>query len=274
MPKFEAAAQPNQCKKRKKNKKLRRKRNHKKTKTKENKEEENESNDSSHEEDDESDTILEVTEDRSVHQNIDDWSEKMLTTAENQQKSTNEVSYKTGTQVDQLFPGGIKCREIIELCGQHQCGKTKMATSIAISLLLNYKEKQAIYMYSNNDFHVSNVRRIVLSRGLQEEVVKEVLSRMRLIPIDETDDLIGALKEISDPQKIETYSFVFIDSITVPFYHAKTVDVDINSEMISKVQEYLFNLAKIHDKTVSNLKASQKCNFEFIYSRFSSQTWR
>lgn len=246
MPKNETSAQSNHSKKRKKNKKIRRRRNYHK-KAKESSAEQ--SYDSSHEES-ESDTILEVTGERSGREKIDDWSESMLTTAE--EELAREVTiYKTGTKIDELFPGGIKCREIIELCGQHQCGKTKMATSIAISLLLNYKDKQAVYMFSNNDFHVHNVRKIVLSRGLQEEAVIDVLSRMHLIPIDETEDLIAALNEISSPEEIDTYSFVFIDSITVPFYHAKAVDADSNSEMISKVHEYLFKLAKIHDKTVS-----------------------
>lgn len=243
--------QTNLGRKRKKNKKIRRKRSlHKKKKRSEIEDFINYSSKDHRNEDNDSDSILEVTPDQ---ENIEDWPVSMLKTAEqHEEESYQVITYKTGTKIDQLFPEGIKSKEIIELCGPHQCGKTKMATSIAISLLLNYKEKHAVYIYTNNDFHESNVRKITLSRGLKEEAVKDVLSRMQLMPIDDTTDLIEALNEISDPSEMETFSFLFIDSITIPFFHAKVSDADLNSIMISKVHEFLFKIAKTQNKTVSN----------------------
>jgi hypothetical protein len=221
----------------------------------------------------ESDTVLEVTEKERVLESIDDWPPERLTTALELKENLNIVSYKTGTKIDELFPDGIKCREIIELCGPHQCGKTKMAMSIAISLLLNYKDEHAVYLYTNNDFHECNVRKIVMSRGLQDDAVKDVMSRIKLFPIDDTTELVDSLKEISNTNAIDTYKFVFLDSITVPFYHAKTVDANVNSLMISKVHELMFKIAKIHHKTVSSKhpKCAKK-NLKFN-SRFSSQIW-
>lgn len=212
------------------------------------------------------DTPLEVTEEHD-YKDSDFLKEEVEELSGFEFKTPREIlmerrytkSYFTGYAIDELFDGnGIKSGSIIEICGRHQIGKTTLATSLALDVLTNYPEAHIAFIDTKNDIQATQLRQYLLLRGHNEDTIqKEFFNRILLFNSLNLFQFVDTLKTIikgeGDYRKI---SFIFVDSITSPFYHTTSTSIRLNMKMTSEIHELLFQLAKRMNKVVSHINPS------------------
>lgn len=160
--------------------------------------------------------------------------------------------FLTETAVDELYGGrGIKAGDIIEVCGRHQVGKTLLVTSLALNVLTKYPESHIAFIDTKNDIQTVQLRRMLKLRGHDEDTIHTFFNRILLFNASNLFEFIDTLKTIIKGQSdYSNVSFIFIDSITVPFYH-DTGNIRLTHKMTSEVHQLIFELAKTMNKVVS-----------------------
>lgn len=179
----------------------------------------------------------------------------------------------TDTAFDELFENkGIHAGDIIEICGRHQIGKTTIVTSLAVDILIKYPEAHIAIIDTKNDIQTSVLHRMLMLRGYDEEtVLKKFFNRILLFGASNIFEFLDTLKTIvkgeSDYEKV---SFIFIDSITCPFYHASG-NIRLNMKMTSEIHQVMFELAKEMHKVVSILISD---NISLIINFFLDNSYK
>lgn len=161
-------------------------------------------------------------------------------------------TYFTGTKFDELLEGkGITEGSIIEFCGRHQIGKTTVVTSLALDLLTKYPDAQIAFIDTKHDIQLANLHRTLLLRGYDEEtILKKFFERILLFTSLNIFELFETLKTmVRGVDAYKKVSFIIIDSITAPFYHA-SANIRFNMKLTSEIQQLIFKLAKGMNKIV------------------------
>jgi RecA/RadA recombinase len=161
--------------------------------------------------------------------------------------------FYTDTAFDELLDGkGIREGDIIEICGRHQIGKTTIVTTLALNILAKYPEAQIAFIDTKNDIQSANLHRTLLLRGYDEEsIVRNFFDRIILFQASNIFEFKTTLKTIvKGEEDYKKVSFIIIDSITVPFYHA-TPNLRQNMKLTSQIHQLIFALAKKMNKVVS-----------------------
>ena len=170
--------------------------------------------------------------------------------------------FSTGIkEFDEMFKtGGIVAGDIMEICGKPNSGKSILITTVLCNILKEHPEIEVIYFDSRSDFKINRFLDLLLANGMKNEEALKIADRVSVVSINNMFDLLHALQELFDPQRVcQVYRkdfdmskvrFIVINTITVPFYHVSS-PISVSKKITSDLHKTIHRLSKYYGITVS-----------------------
>lgn len=135
-------------------------------------------------------------------------------------KLTKEYKmFPTGLpELTSALDGGFQTQEIVEFCGDSECGKTEMCYLLCGEILSHYDDYQILFVGSNSDIeHEKIIKYTKLKAGNREFDEDEVLlflNRVKLARLTKLADLVHLLNTITHGDKQNKIKCIIIDSLS------------------------------------------------------------
>lgn len=114
--------------------------------------------------------------------------------------------------------GGFQTQEIIEFCGDCECGKTEMCYLLCGEILSHYDDYEILFIVSNFDLeHEKIIKYIKLKAGgreLDDDAIFDSLSRIKVARLTKLADLVHLLNTIVHGDKKNKIKCIIIDSLS------------------------------------------------------------
>lgn len=157
-------------------------------------------------------------------------------------KITREYKmFPTGLpELTKALDGGFQTQEIVEFCGDSECGKTEMCYLLCGEILSHYDDYQILFIMSNFDFEhekiVKYTRLKAGNREFDEEAIFNSLNRVKVARLTKLPDLVHLLNTIVHGDTKNKIKCIIIDSLSFiiqdDILEIKTSNLDDADELV------------------------------------------
>ncbi|CAG9807241.1 unnamed protein product [Chironomus riparius] len=162
-------------------------------------------------------------------------------------------------EFDDLFVAkGILSGTIMEICGKRNVGKSILINSILINILKDHTDFEVIYFDSKPQFRTDIITKLCAAQGMNDKDAENINKRFSIIQINNMYDLVHALEQLFDPQRVcriynknfdmSKVRFIVINTITMPYYHCSS-PLSVSKKITSDLHKTIHRLAKYYGVT-------------------------
>jgi len=160
----------------------------------------------------------------------------------------NLKRYKTGSKlVDEAFSGGILSQYMTEFFGQNGAGKTQLAISILMNVLIEDKEAEIVYIDNENKLQVERFISILKARKIitTDEEADQYLNRIHIFRALNTDEQKQHMTKISNMMAHGANIKLYVIDSVLSLFQAEYQDRGVMKEKFSIVKPMLAALRKL-----------------------------
>lgn len=178
-------------------------------------------------------------------------------------------------ELTSALEGGFQTQEIVELCGDSECGKTEMCYLLCGEILSHYDNYHILYVASNFDFDQEKVAKYIRvkagSRELSDEDIFQCLTRVQIARPTKLSDLVSLLHTSVHSDKRNLIKCIIIDSLSFiiqeDLLESKTFNFDQGGDQLDKFKAFIGDevIKRTTLEGVGATDESKRKNFTDIY---------